>query len=56
MYIQPALKNLKHKKGDFPVTDRHAKNIITFPCDQHLSIKELDYIIQNVKNYYLKNK
>ena len=56
MYIQPALKNLKHKKEISPVTDRHAKNIITFPCDQHLSIKELDYIIQNVKNYYLKNK
>ena len=52
MYLQESLKNLKHKKGDFPVTDEHCKKIITFPCDQHRSKKELDYIIRTVKNFY----
>tara|TARA_B100000686_G_C16744639_1_gene948694 strand:+ start:886 stop:1983 length:1098 start_codon:yes stop_codon:yes gene_type:complete len=52
IYLQPALSSFGYKKGDYPVTDRHAKNIITFPCDQHLSKEQLDYIINTVKNFY----
>ncbi len=52
IYLQKALKFRKYKKGDFPVTDRHATQIITFPCDQHLKKKQLDYIIKTVKNFY----
>ncbi len=55
MYLQQSLKFLKHKKGDFPVTDKHTKKIITFPCDQHLSNKEINYVIKTVKKFY-KNK
>ena len=54
MYRQPALKFLNHKKGDFKVTDRHADSIISFPCDQHLSKKEMNYIIKTIKDFYLK--
>ena len=56
IYRQPAFKFLKHKKGDFPVTDRHAKSIISFPCDQHLSKKEINHIIKTVQNFYKKDK
>tara|TARA_B100001057_G_scaffold489730_1_gene576533 strand:+ start:128 stop:1228 length:1101 start_codon:yes stop_codon:yes gene_type:complete len=52
MYLQESLKYLKHKKGDFPITDSHTKKIITFPCDQHLSKKELEYVVKCVKNFY----
>ena len=55
MYLQKFLKYLKHKKGDFPVTDYHCNNIITFPCDQHLKKKEIDYVIRTVQNFYKKN-
>ena len=54
IYRQPAMKFLKHKIGDFPITDSHTKKIITFPCDQHLSKSQLDYIIKTVKNFYEK--
>jgi len=54
MYRQPAMKFLKHKKGDFPVSDRHSQSIISFPCDQHLSIDQLKYIVNTVKNFYKK--
>ncbi len=54
IYRQPALKYLKHKKGDFPVTDYHTKKIITFPCDQHLTKTELKFIIKTVKEFYAK--
>jgi dTDP-4-amino-4,6-dideoxygalactose transaminase len=54
IYRQKALKFLKHKKGDFPITDAHTKKIITFPCHQHLTKKEIDYIIKTVRTFYLK--
>ena len=52
MYRQKAMKFLKHKKGDFPVSDKHAKNIISFPCDQHLSQREMRYVVDCVKKFY----
>ena len=52
MYLQKALNFMNHREGDFPITDKHSKKIITFPCDQHLSINELDYIISTIKDFY----
>jgi len=52
IYRQPALKHLGYKEGDFPVTDRHARTMISFPCDQHLCKEEMDYVIQTVNNFY----
>ena len=52
IYRQKAFKYLNYKRGDFPVTDRHCKEIITFPCDQHLKMKQLDYIIKIVNDFY----
>ncbi len=52
IYRQPALQHLGHAEGDFPVTDSHAKKIITFPCDQHLSRSEMEYVIDTVCRFY----
>jgi dTDP-4-amino-4,6-dideoxygalactose transaminase len=52
IYRQPALAHLGHKDGDFPVSDRHTREIITFPCDQHLSSQEIDYVIDTVRDFY----
>ncbi len=54
MYLQESIKYLKHKKGDFPVTDAHTKKIITFPCDQHLSKRQMNYITKIVREFYKK--
>ncbi len=52
VYRQQALEFLGHREGDFPVTDRHAREVITFPVDQHLSRAELDHVIATVRNFY----
>ena len=54
IYRQPALKHLGYKLGDFPVSDEHAKKIISFPCDQHLSVDEMDFVIKTVTEFYKK--
>ena len=52
IYRQPALKHLGYKLGDFPVSDEHAQKIISFPCDQHLSVDEMDFVIKTVTEFY----
>ena len=52
IYLQESEKRLGHKKGDFPIADTHAKKIISFPCDQHLSKKEMKYIVNTVKRFF----
>jgi dTDP-4-amino-4,6-dideoxygalactose transaminase len=54
LYQQKGLKFLGYKPGQFPVTDRHTREIITFPCDQHLSRAEQDYVIQTVRDFYAR--
>lgn len=54
IYRQKALKKINLKKLNFPITEKHAKNLISFPCDQHLSKKQMDYIVKTVKNFYEK--
>jgi aminotransferase EvaB len=52
LYLQEGLRFLGHKPGDFPATDRHAREMITFPVDQHLSRAELDSVIAAVRDFY----
>ena len=52
IYKQQAYKYLKNNYKDFPITNSHLKKIITFPCDQHKSKKELNYIIKTVSEFY----
>jgi dTDP-4-amino-4,6-dideoxygalactose transaminase len=52
IYRQPALASLGHRDGDFPVTDRHARDVISFPVDQHITREEQDYVIATVREFY----
>jgi len=52
LYQQKGLAHLGYKPGDFPVTDRQAKDIISLPCDQHLAREQQDYVIATVRNFY----
>ena len=54
IYRQQALSYLNYRINDFPVTEQHASSMISFPCDQHLNKKQMDYVIQTVKNFYAK--
>ncbi len=52
LYQQKGLAHLGYKPGDFPVSDRHAATIISFPCDQHLNRDQQDYVIDTVRGFY----
>ncbi len=52
LYQQEGLKQFGYKAGDFPVTDRHSSELISFPADQHLSREEQDFVIQTLRDFY----
>lgn len=52
LYLQPALRHLGYKPGDFPVADRHAKSVITFPVDQFRSEDEVRWTAAVVREFY----
>ncbi len=52
IHLQPASSFLKYKKGDFPETEKQAKEILTLPINQELSLKEIKYISEQIKKFY----
>jgi dTDP-4-amino-4,6-dideoxygalactose transaminase len=52
LHLQKALQPLGYKAGDFPVTERHCRETISFPVDQHLSRAELDLVFDTVLTFY----
>lgn len=53
IYKQKAMGD-KYNSMKFPITDIQAQNIISFPCDQHLTDSQIDEIIDSVKEFYLQ--
>ena len=53
LHLQKAASYLGYKKGDFPVCEKHCRTIITLPVHQHLTSKEMDYMIKCVREFYL---
>jgi hypothetical protein len=52
LYQQDGLKFLGYQPGAFPVTDRHAAEVISFPVDQHIDRGQQDIVIDTVRAFY----
>ena len=52
IHLQPASKNLNYNKGDYPVTEKQAKKILTLPIHQDLKKNEIKYICKLINNFY----
>jgi len=52
IHLQKVAKSLGYKKGDFKITERHAKEVLTLPCHQYLSKKQITFVIKMIKKFY----
>jgi dTDP-3-amino-2,3,6-trideoxy-4-keto-D-glucose/dTDP-3-amino-3,4,6-trideoxy-alpha-D-glucose/dTDP-2,6-dideoxy-D-kanosamine transaminase len=52
LYRQRGLAGLGYQPGDFPVADRQAASVISFPCDQHLEPAQLEAVVETVRDFY----
>ncbi|SVC16705.1 uncharacterized protein METZ01_LOCUS269559, partial [marine metagenome] len=51
IHLQPASKKLGYKVGDFPITEKQSKEILTLPVNQYLTKDELERVICTVNEF-----
>jgi dTDP-4-amino-4,6-dideoxygalactose transaminase len=56
IHLQPASKNLGYKVGDFPVTEKQSREILTLPVNQYLTAIDLERIITVINEFKSKKK
>ena len=52
LHLHKATKFLGYKKGDFPLAEKLAKQVLSFPHHQHLERKEIEYICKKINTFY----
>jgi len=52
VHLQPAAASLGYKAGDFPLCEAHCQSILTLPVHQHLTVQEIDFVIEQVRRFY----
>ncbi len=48
LHLQPALKSLKYKEGDFPITETTSKEILSLPMFPELTQEQIEHITQMI--------
>ena len=51
IHLQPAAKDLNHRKGDFPMTERQSERILSLPIHQFLSEDDQVYVVDKIKAF-----
>lgn len=52
IHLQAACKNLGYKKGDFPIAEKLAREILSLPMFPELKTNEIVYICTQIKNFF----
>lgn len=52
-HLQPAYRHLSNKEGDFPISERSCREVLSLPMHTELSEEQLQYICQTIKNFPL---
>lgn len=52
IHLQECAENLKYKKGDFPLTEKYALEMISLPIYPELSNEEIGIVIKSVREFF----
>ena len=52
LHLTGAYSYLGHKKGDFPVAERLADEILSLPMYPELTDEQIDYVCEKIKDFY----
>lgn len=54
IHLQNAAKDLGYSRGDFPVCERQADEILTLPAHQHITKEQITYTVDSIREFYAK--
>lgn len=52
IHLQKAYVDLGYRKGDFPITEKNAKQIVSLPIYWSLEDKQVEYVCTTIKGFY----
>ena len=56
LHLQKPSIKLGHKMGDFKISEKQSKELLTLPVHQYLTKKQIFYMINKIKSFYKKIK
>ncbi len=51
MHLQPAYKQLGYREGDFPVSERLSREVLSLPMHTELTVAQLEYIATAIREF-----
>lgn len=52
IHLQKAYKHLNHQKGDFPITEKLAEEILSLPIYPEMTQNDIAYITETIKRFF----
>ncbi|CUT00216.1 DegT/DnrJ/EryC1/StrS family aminotransferase [Candidatus Kryptobacter tengchongensis] len=52
LHLQRAFSNLGYKQGDFPISERCSKEVLSLPMFPELKDEEIDYVIESIREFF----
>ena len=54
LHRQKAFAHLGYKEGNFPVSEKYAKEILSLPMFPELTEDQISYVVKSIKEFYSK--
>jgi dTDP-4-amino-4,6-dideoxygalactose transaminase len=52
VHLQPAFSDLGYKKGDFPITEKCAREVLSLPMYPELTEDQIKYVGKKIKQFF----
>jgi dTDP-4-amino-4,6-dideoxygalactose transaminase len=52
VHLQPAFLDLGYKKGDFPITEKYAQELLSLPMYPELTRDHVKYVVKKIKEFF----